>query len=54
MEDKLQEILDQILKFAEANPDCYVNTIEQCIKNMDGIQRVKIGIILSSHDESSQ
>lgn len=51
MEDQVKIALDNILKFAESNPDCFVKQVEEMIKDEKGVRTVMIGITLSIDDD---
>lgn len=51
MEDQVKLALDNMLKFAESNPNCFVKQVEQMIKDEKGLTTVMIGITLSINDD---
>ena len=52
MEDQLKEKIDELIRFAEMNPDCFVKAVKICTKNVNGISIIGISLSLSIIDDN--
>jgi cell division ATPase FtsA len=52
MIDQLKESIDELIRFAEMNPDCFVKVVKTCTKNENGVSTIGISLSLSIIDDN--